>query len=254
LPRGQPLVTVALLLVAVGAFWLFSTMFPDQVSGAYVGARRWLAAAGPIKKLPFPNPAAREEAPCRGTPQTLKPIAPDQYFPPGVLACDDQQEAFLTNWYSKALRALGEPTLWALSRDDSRAMVYRFLWLRSFHHPVSVRLVLKPDLTGVVISKSTGGAGGYDPGALIRNESASVGRRGTTLLLARLGQAHFWELPPRNGPGGVDGAQWVLEGVENGRYHVVDRWSPGETDAVYTLGMTFLLDLADMRIDPKEVY
>jgi len=25
---------------------------------------------------------------------------------------------------------------------------------------------------------------------------------------------------------GVDGARWVLEGVKNGEYHVVDRWSP----------------------------
>ena len=25
---------------------------------------------------------------------------------------------------------------------------------------------------------------------------------------------------------GVDGAQWLVEGIKDGRYHLVDRWSP----------------------------
>jgi hypothetical protein len=50
-----------------------------------------------------------------------------------------------------------------------------------------------------------------------------------------LRELHFGDLPTRapsvNGPDGttaigVDGAQSIVEGVKQGKYHVVDRWSP----------------------------
>lgn len=160
----------------------------------------------------------------------------------------------MTDWYSKQLKALDEPSLWALSRSDSRAMAYRFLWLRSFHHPISVRLIIKPDLTGVLIVKIANGTGGYRPGSLIRNESMPIGKQGTALLLTRVVQAYFWEMPTRGRPGGTDRSEWILEAVTDGKYQIVDRWSPGEGDPVHTLGMTFLAALAGMRIDPKELY
>jgi hypothetical protein len=113
---------------------------------------------------------------------------------------------------------------------------------------------VNPDWTGVLIAKMSNGAGGYEPGTLILNKTAPVGRHGTTLLLARLLQCHYWELPTRRSPGGTDGAEWILEGVSDGRYQVVDRWSPGEADPIYALAMTLMVDLAGMRLDPKEVY
>ncbi len=37
----------------------------------------------------------------------------------------------------------------------------------------------------------------------------------------------FWILPTSNqSTPGLDGAQWILEGVNVGKYHVVNRWSP----------------------------
>src|SRR5262249_41516571 len=72
---------------------------------------------------------------------------PTRYFP--KLAFGEEADAadFVTDWYSSHLRAMGEPSLWVLSRKDSGATVYRLLWLPSFHHPVCVR-----------ISRAAGGA------------------------------------------------------------------------------------------------
>lgn len=133
-------------------------------------------------------------------------------------------------------------------------MVYRFLWLRSFDNPIAVRLIINPDLTGVVYVKVANGKGGYEPGYLVRNEQLPIGKRGATLLLTRIIQTKFWDLPTRGQPGGFDGAQWIVEGVMDGKYQVVDRWSPGEADPIYTLGMTFLADLAGIRVSREELY
>ena len=44
-----------------------------------------------------------------------------------------------------------------------------------------------------------------------------------------------------------DGAQWVLEGTRNGRYHVVDRWSPTGTE--YEQLCKFLMELSPVKLD-----
>lgn len=239
----------AALIVTASAFWL-SAAHPDELYSAYSEVRRWASAAGPLPSMPIPKPLA--SAPCPD--QTATRIGPDQYFPQGVLGCGERLDAFLTEWYSKHLKALGEPALWALSRSDSEARVYRFLWLRSFHKPIAVRVIINPDLTGVVYVKVANGKGGYEPGLLVRNERLPVGKHGTTLLLTRIIETKFWDLQTRGQPGGFDGATWIVEAVTDGKYQVVERWSPAEADPTYTLGMTFLADLAGIRVSSEELY
>jgi hypothetical protein len=50
------------------------------------------------------------------------------------------------------------------------------------------------------------------------------------IFLKLLGQADFWKAPTeeKSDAVGEDGAQWIVEGVKDGQYHVVDRWSPEE--------------------------
>lgn len=46
---------------------------------------------------------------------------------------------------------------------------------------------------------------------------------------------------------GNDGAEWILEGVNGGRYHVVDRWTPGA--GAYREACLYLLKISDLGID-----
>jgi len=182
-----------------------------------------------------------------------------QYFPPGSLGHDHQRDEFTNQWYSKHLRSLREPSLWETSQLDLTAEAYRFLYLRSFHHPISVRLVVAQDKTATLISKETHGKGGYEPGRLIRNRTIHMSKRQTEAFLSAPNELSFWSLPTFLEAEGnfiqLDGAQWILEGVHEGRYHVVDRWSPDRADdPIRIIGSRLMIELAHFRLPSRDVY
>lgn len=181
-----------------------------------------------------------------------------QYFPAGVFDKDQQADQFKANWYSRHLKALREPSLWELSRQDPKAEAYRFLWLRSHHHPIAVRLVVRTNGSGWINSRETRGQGSdVSGGGGINRYGVSWLRKGLTQsLLAEVGNAGFWNLSPLPDPtptARVDGAEWIIEGVRNGEYHVVDRWSPQAGDPVRAIGV-LALKLARIKIRPVEIY
>jgi hypothetical protein len=187
------------------------------------------------------------------------------YFPPATLDGTEQSSHFKEQWYSGQLRALKEPSLWELSKTQT-TQTFRFLWLRSFDRPISVRLDVHQDGTGLLTTKATSGQGGYKPGGLVMNKTRALTKEQTKWALDRINEAGFWGLPtyekPKEGVGpngektvqiDLDGAQWILEGVKDGKYQVTDRWSP-ENGPVRTLGIMMLIDLAKLKLLYQEVY
>lgn len=85
-----------------------------------------------------------------------------EFFPRGSLGDTPSEHEYIATLYSKDLRALLEPSVWELSRRTPAVEVYRFLYLRTFHHPISVRLTTRSDGTAVLTSKETSGHGGTD--------------------------------------------------------------------------------------------
>jgi len=126
-------------------------------------------------------------------------------------------------WYGRHLSVLDERPL-----CDSAQEVYRLTWVPSFHPTVVVRI--ERDSVGYLLrAKRESGAGGYEPGRLAVDTSTRLVRSDVDALRRLLGAARFWSLPSKPAPDGTvgsDGAQWVMEGLAAGRYHVVDRWSP----------------------------
>ncbi len=181
-------------------------------------------------------------------------VAQEPYFPQGVLDDDAQGDLFRSNWYSKHLKALEEPSLFQMARASS-AESYRFVWLRTFHHPVIVRVDIKANASGELTTKLSSGAGGYEPGKLIENTSRPLTQRQTEKFLATIQRLQFWELPTHETPEtvGCDGSQWIIEGIKDGKYHVVDRWTPAK-GAIHDLGLTFIFGLAQMRIPKDQIY
>jgi hypothetical protein len=182
-----------------------------------------------------------------------------QFFPPGILGKGIRPNEFIDRWYSKHLSALREPSLWETSQSDLTAEAYRFLYLRSFHHPISVRLVVAQDKTATLVSKETNGKGGYEPGRLIRNRTIHMSQTQTEAFLTALNELSFWSLPPLLETEGnfiqTDGAQWILEGVKQGRYHLVDRLSPDRTnDPIRIIGTRLMIDRAHFRLLYLNVY
>lgn len=165
----------------------------------------------------------------------------------------DGQEFSLAG-YARHLKALREPSLVDGSKN-LKNHVYRFLWLRSFHAPIAVRLVVRENGSGFVVFRRTSGKGGYEPGRLVVNRTKQLSSRDVSWFLDLIEEQKFWDLPTTERDPDVitlDGAQWVLEGVKQGKYHVVDRWSP-DKGPVRNLGLT-LMQLSGFRPYYDEVY
>jgi hypothetical protein len=180
--------------------------------------------------------------------------AQTQYFPDRAF-CGSHETGSCERWYVKHLRAMHEPSLLKLSKDTSKQS-YRFLWLRTFHHPVSTRLEVADDGSAQLFVKVLNGKGGYDPGRMIINHTIKVSKDSVDYFLGLLQKADFWNIPteqPESSAIGVDGAQWIIEGVGGGQYHVVDRWSPDE--GPFRKAALFLaLNLGQLNPRYQEVY
>jgi hypothetical protein len=149
-----------------------------------------------------------------------------QYFPAQVFSERTDLDQFVASWYSKHLSAMGEPTLWKRGTDEATE-TYRFTWLRTFHPPFVFRLSVFSDRSASLTVKSTDGAGGYEPGRLVLNKTYKLAASDVRGFLSALNELKFWSLPTKETQsGGLDGAQWILEGTKDARYHIIDRWSP----------------------------
>lgn len=173
-------------------------------------------------------------------------LGAQQFFPP-------EGDTSAIDWYTRHLVALKEPSLWELSKKDPNAEVYRFLYLRSFDSPISIRFVITGD-GGRLISKKTGGKGGFETGSLILSRESRLSKEATEWFLANLKEVSFWDIPAHGRASGLDGAEWIVEGVRQGRYHIVDRWSPDPKDPAHMLGIAMLINLARFRLLYQEVY
>jgi hypothetical protein len=153
---------------------------------------------------------------------------------------------FHLNWYSEHLSALDEPVL----SDSLNTKIFRFTWLRSFDHPVVIRI----ENTGDTISlfwKVSDGEGGYSAGKVFINERKALTVAQWNTINTKINAIGFWDLPTtENTILGTDGAQWILEGKRLGKYHVVDRWSGGEISSV----CMDLLKMTDLDIKKDDIY
>jgi hypothetical protein len=187
----------------------------------------------------------------------LKP-AEGGYFPEGP-PCQDLSSLRLFAISTHRLKQLNEPTLLT-----GRQTAYRFLWLRSFHTRVAVRLWLdgeKKMLTVKELSRD-------DDKDFIRNSYAED--ESTPLLVDRtrritpeewgtfvklFEESCFWEMRSTlSGPIANDGAWWVFEGVQEGHYHVAHRQSPN-SGPYRDLGL-YMLKLSGLPLDESkhEIY
>jgi len=177
----------------------------------------------------------------------------EAYFPKGVLSDYDRLDNTIARQYTDQLRGLDEPSLLEEAKNPSLES-YRFVWLRTFHHPIAVRLDIMADGTGRLTTKIGSGAGGYEPGMLIENTSRSIEREQIKKFLRQIKNVGFWDLPSYdNTDMGQDGSAWIIEGVKDGKYHVADRWSPSK-GPVHKLGMTLAMTFANLKIPKDEYY
>lgn len=148
--------------------------------------------------------------------------------------------------YAQYLTPFHEPDL-RTSTDTSE--MYRALWVRSFHEPVSVRIFESGGRFYVITNQGS------------RRDSVELPARSWHDLFLRTAMKDFWTtepIPLPKGQIGADGAQWVLEGRYGARYHAVDWWSPREeaegVEGGYRRLFLEILSLGSVCVKPDAVY
>jgi len=174
----------------------------------------------------------------------------DFFFPVNALdTARSDNDAFEREWYSRHLVAMRQASL--SCGEASASETYRFLWLRSFHRSISVRVVLKRDGARIEFIELTG-SGGYEPGHIRRHTERRLSQNEVDRFAKALNDADFWQLPTSISDRGLDGAEWIIEGQRRGTYHVVERLSP-EGGSYRALGL-FFLKRAHFSALPSEIY
>jgi hypothetical protein len=168
--------------------------------------------------------------------------ANERYFP------DHSFDDFVVERYARHLKAMKEPSLWNVSRKDRSATVYRFLWLPTFDHPISVRVVKSSDHAVLDIVKLDG-RGGYEPGGISVLKSKKLTDKQWDEFERRLEKAQFWTMSTEDKANHImqDGDRLILEGVLDGTYHVVHRDSPA-LGSDYAELCRFLLDQSGLKL------
>ena len=154
--------------------------------------------------------------------RVLKSSDQTEFFSQAALSETPRFARLLNGWYSRQLEAMNERPLSALENEDES---YRFLWLRTFHKPVAIH-VWRAGAQHFVVVKRLNGRGGYDPGRFDLYWSHSLSENEWDAFMLHLEYAEYWLMPTEEKSLMFDGAQWIMEGYREGRYHVVDRKSP----------------------------
>jgi hypothetical protein len=128
----------------------------------------------------------------------------------------------------------------SLSQSSGKAdVMYRFLWLRSFDRPISVRIE-KSGSSVNLYAVELDGRGGNDPGRILRKTQKALPAAEFERLTTKLRQPGFWQMWKVHEIG-LDGAEWILESMQDGRYQVANQWTPdsGEFRDVCLLFLEF---------------
>jgi hypothetical protein len=165
--------------------------------------------------------------------------SPEDYFPACVFSDREDEDHYMASSYSLLLEAFDEPPLFP--RKPSKDIeCYRFTWTRAFHKPVVLRVDVKRENDATLTIK----IGELAPWShkitkLARNEKKRLEKDAVQSLKATVKRTNFFELPSYEKVEGLDGSDWTIEALVEGRYHIVSRWSP-QNGPVREIGMVLI--------------
>ena len=185
---------------------------------------------------------------------TALALADDSYFPIRNSAGGEGVTAFESKWYGKSLERMNEPRLPGFAKDVN-ASVYRIMILPTWGNPIVVRVQRHGGLYSLA-TRRLDGHGGYDPGKLVESKNSELSVEDSKTLERLIHNVSFFKLPTDDAVLGHDGAEWIIEGVSQGKYHVVVRWCADSYDpekrklTAFLALCKFLLDKAALSEGP----
>src|SRR6266550_7161412 len=102
------------------------------------------------------------------------------------------------------------------------------------------------------------GQAGYNPGKLVESKDIALGADDSKTLAALIQNLDFFQTSTEDDVRGMDGDEWIIEGVSQGKYHVAVRWctpsyDPGKRKLTAFLALCkFLVDKSTLSERPKK--
>ena len=165
------------------------------------------------------------------------------YWSEGTFAQQLPTDTLLRRWFSAELCAMGELPLHRY--DLSEGFGVRLLWLRAFHPGVAIRVVETASATRLVAIELARGDERYARGTIARRSEIGLSQSEVAAIREELRRIGFWSLGTEESRG-RDGSEWIVEVVDQRRYHVVQRWTGAELQPV---GLQ-LINLSGLDPDP----
>lgn len=181
---------------------------------------RFDAIRATLMNIPNSSPVYPLARKCLDRLETENALFLVDYFSPQAFAQDPHD--ILVRWYSTELYALGEKPL----RGDTKnpdAQVYRLMVLPTWGNAIAVRIDRQGQRYGLAARRLDGEAG-YGPGKLVEMKDIDLNADDSKTLETLIQDLDFFKLPTSDHVVGFDGDEWILEGVSQGQYHVIDRW------------------------------
>jgi hypothetical protein len=186
---------------------------------------------------------------------TALAFADDSYFPIKTKAGGEGVTAFEAKWYGKSLERMNEPRLPEFVKDVS-AEVYRIMILPTWGNPIAVRVQRHGELYDLS-ARRLDGQGGYDPGKLVKAKDIELGADDSKSLALLIQNLNFFQMPTNDDVMGMDGDEWIIEGVSQGKYHIAVRWCADSYDpekrklSAFLALCKFLVDKSTLSGRPK---
>ena len=172
--------------------------------------------------------------------------AADSYFPIKTKAGAEGVTEFESKWYGKSLERMSEPRLPKLV-NDANVDIYRMMILPTWGNSIVVRVQRHGELYSLSARRLDGQAG-YDPGKLVESNDIELGAGDSKTLSLLIRNLNFFQLATDDDLIGHDGEEWILEGVSQGKYHLVQRWCPTSYNPEKR-GLTAFLALSKFLLD-----
>lgn len=215
------------------------------IAGGAFGLRdpvRFTAIREVLRNVPQASPTKAAADVSLKIVEATNPFFFVNYFPPRTFT--SRAADFQVAWYSRDMYELGETPLWPPSPDT--ANTYRFTYLGAFTGPKAVTLTVLSGGKGKITMSMLNESGGERIKSV---QTLTVPENGISDFLSRLNRAHFWEMTTESPHRGFDGAEWILEGVQDSKYHIAVRWCPNDhehssEDAAFADAARFMFQLA----------
>jgi len=179
-----------------------------------------------------------------------------QFFPAETFPSTEDR---LITWYTWYLCSMAErPLAEYLSPTYSQA--YRLLVLPAHRPPFIVRLLVSTHETSRLVAKM--GKSDLEPEILVIERPVTVSPQATERFLHRVDISEFWSMQTEERSTHrvvMGGVEWILEGADSGRYHVVVRKEPEPGDFSALL-LLLARDLAELEVPvgslrhPEEIH